>query len=116
MDRQELKEIIFPSFLDIIASNNELLFIGYSFIKKITENLFVYVDVVNEDLIFPQSKKIIYVGWSDCEKHPIANSSFEYSEEGYLDALQFLDDTARRFAEAFKFFNETARVSEKKED
>ena len=116
MERPEFREILFPSFAELISLNNDLLYIGYSFQKKIVDDLYVYFDVINEDLIFQQSTKKIYIGWCNRDKHPISYSNFEYSKEGYLEALQFLDNTAKQFCEAFKFFNDTARVSEQDVD
>ena len=110
--KSETLKIIFPSYEQVVASNNLNRYKGWEFKVHMAENLYLYIDCQNENAIFPNKKPLICFRWCTNNEFPIATIKYENCEAGYYAGIEFLIKTAEAFQKAFGEFLNNSRIVE----
>ena len=103
-------KLVFPSYTQMCAMNNEREYKGLELRIHMAENLYLRLECRNEDIILYNGKKKIYVAWCTHNCFPIASETYLNCKEGYDEALKFLFNTAKVFQKTFADFVDTATV------
>lgn len=91
-----------PTYEEIIRSTNKEEYKGYLFQRHLTENLYFVIEILNENVIFPNYGESV-IEFSFCTKNffSIAKVRYINCKEGYLAGIAHMIGFADTFQDVF---------------
>lgn len=118
MEEKEKREeafIEFPSWETIVAESSCEEYMGYSFKKRICENLYLYLERRNRSRLWSEHIDVFYVMLGSKSGVPVAIETFPFSQEGYCASLAQIMTWAEEFREAFSNIKNNSKIEKKEE-
>lgn len=112
-ERREEAFIKFPTWETILKESDDKEYIGYSFKRRICENLYLCLERHNLSRLWSDHIDVFYVSLCSRSDAPVAIESFPFSQTGYCDSLAQFMIWAEDFQKAFSNIKNNSKIEKK---